>query len=192
MGFPIPACSLPALLPDAAALRVRSPFHRGDASLRGSSMRLTVQPCEEKFVTDGLHFSALFEDIVLASLRLHLLGNWSQLHLRGEELPKGAAAEDAAEEGSRLCVLGGDGHGSHRTSARTSAPCYGAPAFGWQCHALPSWHDCAHTVLPAVRGSLGSAKGWPRGALPWAGAPFPCVCPTSWGCHEPPTHPVTV
>lgn len=65
-------------------------------------------------------------------------------------------------------------------------------AFGWQCHALPSWHDCAHTVLSVVRGSLGSAKGWPRGALPWAGAPFPCVCPRSWGCHEPPTHPVTV
>lgn len=63
---------------------------------------------------------------MLASLELHLLGNWSQLQLRGEELPKGAAAEDAAEEGSRLCVLGGDGRGSYSTSAWTSAPHYGS------------------------------------------------------------------
>lgn len=172
MGFPIPACSLPALLPDTAALRVRSPFHRGDASLRGSSTRLTVQPCEEKFVTDGLHFSALFEDIVLASLKLHLLGNWSQLHLRGEELPMGAAAEDAAEEGSRLCVLGGDGHGSHSTSARTSAPCYGSsvwlavPRVALMARLCPHSASCGQGVFGLSKGVAPGcpAMGW--GSLP--------------------------
>lgn len=46
-------------------------------------------------------------------------------------------------------------------------------AFGWQCHTLPSRHDCAHTVLPAVRGSLGSARGGPGcPAMGWGSLPL--------------------
>lgn len=155
------------------------PFPQGDASLRGGSgTRLTGRPCKEKFVTDQLHFSALFEDIVLSSLELQLLGNWSQLQLRGEELPKGAAVEDAAEEGSRLRVLGEEGQIMAHTAPLPGQVLHvrGA-AFGWQCHASPSQHDCAHAVLPVVGGSLGTAQGrQARGcpAMGWGSLP-PCT-----------------